>query len=100
MQIVNYSKSLHLGETTRNSFFDASIKRLQSATKDGFHTFQRQCQVEQNLYDSTYPTVMMSAEADKFEGLKEDQPSVELLPVDYSTCVPVKVVGDGNCLYR
>ena len=50
--------------------------------------------------NSTYPTVVMSAEADKFEGLKEDQPSVELLPVDYSTCVPVKVVGDGNCLYR
>ena len=78
----------------------SSLERLQKASRDEFKKLKEQCEIEQRIYDEKYPKILMTTQDNKFEGLKEHRLSKRLLPRDYASCVPLHVLGDGNCLYR
>lgn len=98
--VTNYCHFFITVDRKREEFFLSSLKRLQRASGDKFKTLHQQCEIEQNAYDEKYPKIIMTTQDKKFEGITEHDISKELLPSDYASCVPLHVLGDGNCLYR
>ena len=91
---------LSFADTKRREFFHRHLENLSIAASQGYDALAASSKELQPLITSSYPHVPLLKDVSVLLNLKEDRHSKSLLPRDCVHLMPIKTVGDGNCLYR
>jgi len=83
----------------RRLSFMRMLPKLEEAGKNGYEDLQSLCQELEATITTSYPSIPF-ADVAQLSHLTPDTYSKLLLPSDIEEMVPLKCVGDGNCLFR
>lgn len=90
---------LDLADEERRWFFEYLRTKLESVVGN-YEAFISACKDAQSLFDQKYPQVPMVTDVGHLLSLPVDHTALSLLPEKWRHTIPLKCVGDGNCLYR
>ena len=85
--------------TERSPFFLRVLQELKEAGKNGYGELQAKCYKLETTIASQYPSLPFM-DVNQLLHLPQDRYSKRLMPSDVRDMIPLKSVGDGNCLYR
>ena len=83
----------------RVSYF-ASPQNLQRESSKGHAALRACCERLQSDFEDKYPNIPSLDNISMLRNQDVDQVSQCLLPPDCTHLIPLKTIGDGNCLYR
>ena len=85
--------------TERSVFFSRALQELKEAGKSGYEELKTKCYRLEPTIAMQYPSFPFM-EVDQLLDLPQDRYSKTLMPSDIIDMVPLRCIGDGNCLYR
>ena len=92
--------SLTALSSERVSYFVSLQNLLQRESSKGYAALHACCKHLQSDFEDKYPNIPSLDNISMLQNRDVDQVSQCLLPPDCTHLIPLKTIGDGNCLYR